>query len=582
MVKNEDKKFHKDVNYDVLTDREKKIKASRELFTIFYLTRNKGLTDDDIHKWAVKLEFTGYEGCTPDAIVRSNIHRWNEMVIVAATDGKRCEFFHTSSEPCNKMLRWGYDSDKPLRCDKHKEEKMEMVIEERIVKKPKENNESKGKYYFHERFAERVFPKHDRSPCSETTRCSPARTSFDDALFPTIEGTLNPHDMFRNDNVEEKGQPISETSTAVSGNNRRPFASSMMSREQLRTVHHDMIDMPDETHHDMIDMLDETHHEHTASVGMHRSSGNYYKGMPQPSEMEDLNQLLQDISRDCMDNHITTNRVDVSNKRRHDRAPDLNSVNANAMRRMQMSQNAFDPYGFSGMRGYHQLMHPYHLASPYHAYNPWPYFVNPFNPMMFSPPVTSPLMMMSNPNWWMPNVHGMHGINNMHDVNNMHGVNNNMSPATQFSRRRNVNDMTPVLGSSPVDQIPRAYAMRQSQPRRRNPATMNERNEGNDNYDRTFSTMKKNFVANDRNDIDSMPVIERDPDEIIESDGSRTESMTNDDDKFFSRFLEDITDPLADVNVPFVGNPLFNPGGSFNGNEKSSMLEFEDMFVDGS
>lgn len=145
--------FLDNVDYSALTPAEKRIKASRELFTIFYLEKNRGLTDIEIHKCAEKLKFTGYDGFAPDSIVRSNIYRWNDMVITAVTKGTRCDF-----EKCKKICSWGYEPDKPSRCERHKKEDMRRVVEERLVKHKKEHGCSKGKYYFDPVFARRVFP----------------------------------------------------------------------------------------------------------------------------------------------------------------------------------------------------------------------------------------------------------------------------------------------------------------------------------------------------------------------------------------------------------------------------------------
>jgi hypothetical protein len=144
--------FHKDVNYDVLSVTEKKIKASRELFTIFVLDGNKGLTDVEIWKRTQELKMTGYAGLTPDCIVRSNIFRWNDMAISSITRGKICE-----NPVCKKICSWGHEENKPHFCQRHKKEGMTRVVEERLIKLPKEPGQSKGKYVFDEKFAVKVF-----------------------------------------------------------------------------------------------------------------------------------------------------------------------------------------------------------------------------------------------------------------------------------------------------------------------------------------------------------------------------------------------------------------------------------------
>lgn len=64
-----------DVDFDLLTRQEFKFKACRDLFQIFFTTRNSGLTDLEIYNKALELNITGYSGMTPDCIVRSNIYR---------------------------------------------------------------------------------------------------------------------------------------------------------------------------------------------------------------------------------------------------------------------------------------------------------------------------------------------------------------------------------------------------------------------------------------------------------------------------------------------------------------------------
>ena len=144
--------FHKDVNYEALCTEEKRIKASRELFTIFYLNNGKGLTDMEIHKEALRLGMTGYDGYTPDCIVRSNIYRWNDMAVKPVTGGTKC-----SEEDCKKICTYGYVKDKPTRCNTHKFKNMIRVVEERLVKCKKEPGHSKGKYYLDETFGKKVF-----------------------------------------------------------------------------------------------------------------------------------------------------------------------------------------------------------------------------------------------------------------------------------------------------------------------------------------------------------------------------------------------------------------------------------------
>jgi len=194
--------FHKDVDYSFISEQEKKLKASRELYTIFYLAKNVGLTDQEVFNWAKKLNYTGYEGFAPDSIVRNNIYRWNDIAVKAVTGGVRCNVddIRTDSDEllctevgckttsswgfagesatkcknhkldgmkkllCKKICSWGFEDGKPTRCERHKTDGMKKVVEERLIKKTKEDGESKGKYYFDETFARKVFPFQNLAP----------------------------------------------------------------------------------------------------------------------------------------------------------------------------------------------------------------------------------------------------------------------------------------------------------------------------------------------------------------------------------------------------------------------------------
>jgi len=145
--------FHKDVDYSILSEKEKKIKASRELYTIFYLTNNVGLTDMEIYKHALQLGFTGYKGYAPEAIVRNNIYRWNGLAVSAATGGKMCD-----TDGCKKFACWGFETHNPTKCQRHSEKDMTKVVEERLIRTDKESGSSKGKFFFEADFANKVFP----------------------------------------------------------------------------------------------------------------------------------------------------------------------------------------------------------------------------------------------------------------------------------------------------------------------------------------------------------------------------------------------------------------------------------------
>ena len=143
--------FYENVNYDALTLDEKRNKASRELFTIFHLNGNRGLTDMEIHSEALKLNMNGYDSYAPDSVVRSMIYRWNDIAIRSKTGGLKC--LHPS---CKKFGNWGLSLDE-LFCKKHKTSIMLNLIEERVIKMPKVNGNTKGKYYLNESFALTVF-----------------------------------------------------------------------------------------------------------------------------------------------------------------------------------------------------------------------------------------------------------------------------------------------------------------------------------------------------------------------------------------------------------------------------------------
>lgn len=114
-------KDHPDVDYSGLSMLEKSKKASHDLYTIFYLTRNKGLDDVEIGYYARSLGLSGYGALTLDCAVRGNIYRWNNMA----------------------KKEWG---------------------QSRMFRAQKRPGESKGKYYWVPEFSERIFPEGDDSP----------------------------------------------------------------------------------------------------------------------------------------------------------------------------------------------------------------------------------------------------------------------------------------------------------------------------------------------------------------------------------------------------------------------------------
>ena len=209
--------FHKDVDYSFISEEEKKYKSSRELYTIFFLTKNQGLSDMGIYDWAKKLGFSGYDGYTPDAIVRSNIYRWNDMVITATTGGLFC-----SEDRCNKKCIYGYEKSKPSTCSKHKVSGMIKVVEERLVKHKKELGASKGKFYFDEDFAKKVFPN------ANPPRTMAARDAAPGTIAPSL--LLKPQEFDEDvdyeadgDYEEEEEEDVVEQPTLSAGSHLRQF-----------------------------------------------------------------------------------------------------------------------------------------------------------------------------------------------------------------------------------------------------------------------------------------------------------------------------------------------------------------------
>lgn len=156
------------VDYSCLSEVEFKNKASRELFAIFYLTGNRGLTDATIQKCAKALNFTGHDGDVPESSIRCSIYKWNDMAVSAVTGGRTCD------EPtCSKICTFGYEDGKPLRCRKHKYDNMQKVVEERLYRGDRTDGSSKGKYFLDPKFAARIW-KDGKSPIDSFQTPTPA------------------------------------------------------------------------------------------------------------------------------------------------------------------------------------------------------------------------------------------------------------------------------------------------------------------------------------------------------------------------------------------------------------------------
>jgi hypothetical protein len=155
------KLYHPLVDYSLLNEREYKLKRFRDLYTIFYLSRNVGLTDMEIHEWIIKLGILGYNSLTPDSVVRGNIYRWNDLSNEFNNISGRC-----NDKTCKKYSNHGYEIDKPLFCRRHAEKSMILVVEERLYLKKNEyitnddfDRGRKNKFFLDPRFFQRMYLK---------------------------------------------------------------------------------------------------------------------------------------------------------------------------------------------------------------------------------------------------------------------------------------------------------------------------------------------------------------------------------------------------------------------------------------
>jgi hypothetical protein len=150
------KKYFDNVNYSLLSETELKFKACIDLFTIFFLNKNRGLTDIEIYEYARCLGMSGYDGMVPDCIVRSNIYRWND--ISDSLREKTCE-----NPACEKYANYGIEWNKPILCRKHAKSENSrhdtgytLVIEERLYRAQSDGTTRKGKYYLDPLFYKRI------------------------------------------------------------------------------------------------------------------------------------------------------------------------------------------------------------------------------------------------------------------------------------------------------------------------------------------------------------------------------------------------------------------------------------------
>ena len=148
--------IYNQVDFTLLYEKEWNYKVCTDLFTIFYLTKNVGLTDVEICNIARHYKLTGYDGLTPDCIVRSKIYRWNDI-----SDS----IFNVQCLSCKKFARYGYEWGKPLYCTQHSIKNMYIVIEQRLYRAKKEFGSSKGKYYLDKNFLNRILQDNNFLSC---------------------------------------------------------------------------------------------------------------------------------------------------------------------------------------------------------------------------------------------------------------------------------------------------------------------------------------------------------------------------------------------------------------------------------
>ncbi len=85
------------MNYNPLTDKEKRIKCFRELYNVFYAFKNCGLTIHQIAK--ATQDKRGYQNDAPMDILRGNIHKWNRCnagstrVVATKTKGSMTKYY---------------------------------------------------------------------------------------------------------------------------------------------------------------------------------------------------------------------------------------------------------------------------------------------------------------------------------------------------------------------------------------------------------------------------------------------------------------------------------------------------------
>lgn len=140
--------FHPDVDYSKLPEYERDRKISRDLFTVFYLHQNKGLTDIEILKTFAKLGINGYDNLTPEATVRGNMYKWNNMVVGKQTGKKLCK-------KCSRLATHGSQNGENIEyCSHHATNDMILLVKIRVISKKLPRQ--RALYYLHQEFCEMI------------------------------------------------------------------------------------------------------------------------------------------------------------------------------------------------------------------------------------------------------------------------------------------------------------------------------------------------------------------------------------------------------------------------------------------
>ena len=523
--------FHPDVDYSHISEAEQSKKAYRDLYTIFYLTKNCGLTDMEIHEWAHKLKFNGYNSYAPDSAIRGNIYRWNDLVVGAVTGDKQCE-----EANCTKICSWGFEDNQPTRCARHVVKGMRKVVEERMIKKKKEGNSSKGKFYLDESFAKRVFPNGTaKSDVMESTKAS-------QPLQSQKPNFMNPQDMF----LKPEKRKIMRNN-----NNNMHFDSNLQQKETF--VHDEDVDDPEFIASEN-PLFAEDYPQSNANMG---NSGNM-GGMGSSNNPAYNRNYIYDLSSD-----ILSGEFSISN------AFDARNIQRNSLPRNQYPMNGYHPMAAMGNipMGYQNPYlqwsnHPMFRVPPWYPMYPSlyaldlcspphiPYRMSQTRPMEepyfgqprpFGGPSSLPYNQSGGPSSLPYNQFGgMNALNanvvnpsNASNVANWNG--DGFSRSFDESRLSNVGNSVvrrPKHGHSlSATNIPdsSSFAPPQQQPM--------------DIWQQNVQSEQENPVAG---------VTELKDDNEIEDD-----TFEYDEDAYFNNLLKDLGDPIKNMQIPSLGNPVF-------------------------